>query len=555
MQQQISHLRAMLNAGLADSVEFACNMHLSQLQGGGHGEDHGECGALLELVGDALFMKREFQRSISYFRRSLSGLQSGAGKVDADLILKIGKCHLKLGDSSAAVKELEAIPAKLRGVETNMLLGKLYRVANLKRLAVAAYKAVFRAQPCAIEALQWLFVCGAGQDEITTLVEDVYMSTDAYGGVHGEAGASASVATAATACGSGWQDWIRSVVDVQASLRNGDHSKLAAQHSMLTERYPRNLWLMGCMARSFAQCDRLDESIQVFSHMRVIDPTHTSDMDWYALALFERSGPTVVKELGGLANDMLALAGTQQSTGWLVAALFCQLQRDHEKATTLIDKAIEVDPQPMCFLIQGRILLSEGKNHDQALIAFYQANSLGKDLASFSGLVHAHLALGKIKDATSAAKDAVTLMPKSTMAHVLVGQCLSHTTGGNHGGGHATESAKAYSRALRLDPGNIKAASAMAAQLSSLGKLHEAALCLRSVLDRRDDYRVRTEFAKVLRALGNFTEALEQLHLAAGAAPADYADAINELDQVESLLRAEAEEAMEDNEEEEVGGI
>lgn len=510
-------------------MEFMCSLQMSAMQ-----EEDPVYHEYLDLFADALYGKGQYRRALNYYRRALSCYAisqangkalpqwKGGGANDAKevaLVMKMCKCHVELNDSSAAVKEMESVPAKLRTVDVNMTLGKLYRAANLKRLAVAAYKAVVATQPYAMEAIQWLFSLGVEHAEIEALME--------------------GVAAAPT------HAWVKRVVAALASLRVCDHAQFMVQYNVLAQNYPENVWLKAKLAWSLVQAENQSEALQVFRQIRIADPTYSEGIEMFGLLLFE-SGMS--RELNLLANDMLAV-DAQRPTGWLVAALCCQLKGEHEKAKALVEKAVDMEPLPACFTIKGRILLAEGQSNDLAVIAFFQANSLDKSLMSFAGLVQAQLALGKVKDATSAAKDAITMMPKSPLACILVGQCLARSANG------LVESMKAYSRALKLDPACARAASSLAEILVSQGKLHEASLCLRSVLERQSSYQLRLQFAKILISLGNYTEAVEQLHAAIVQAPADNnTEAVAELERVEGLLAANAEEELLEGEDEGEGG-
>ena len=524
MQKNVEVVREMLRSELYDSVELLCGLQLSALK-----EEDGLYHEYSELLADALFGKTHIRRSLTYYRKALACYSTSLGQVrnkdqqqpwkgqtvndskEVSLIVKICKCHLELNDASAAVKEMETIPTKLRTIDINMLLGKLYRAANLKRMAITAYKAVLCLQPYAIEAIQWLLSLGADAAEIEAIVAGAGPS-DATGVVHA---------------------WLKQLMTALICIKNCDHTQFMVQYAVLSERFPQNAWLKAKLAGSLLQADCAEEAMQVYRQIRIADPSFTEGMELFGLALYD-SGHA--RELNVLANELLAL-DPQRPCGWLSAALYCQLKGESEKAKTLADKAIDLDPLPSCFNIKGRILLAEGQSNDLAVIAFFQANSLEKSLLSFAGLVQAHLTLNKIKEATSNAKDAITLLPKSAAAFTLVGQCLSRTTNG------AMESLKAYSRALKLDPGNIKAALLMSDTLVSQGKMHESLLCLRGVLERRQQSsQLRISFARVLINLGNYSEAIDQLHAAIAQAPADSAEAVAEMERVEALLNAAEQE-------------
>jgi len=535
----IANMRAMNTSGLFDSVEFMCSLQMSAMQ-----EEDPVYHEYLDLFADALYGKGQYRRALTYYRRALScyAIAQANGKAlpqwkgsgandarEAAQVMKMCRCHIGMNDSSAAVKEIESIPAKIRTVDVNMMLGKLYRASNLKRLAIAAYKAVVAAQPLAMEAIQWLFSLGVEHAEIDALM-DVARSA-------------ASMPIGEVAVTHLEYTWIKPAIAALGSLRLCDHTQFMVQYNLLTKNFPENVWLKAKLAVSLVQAEHTIEALQVFRQIRAVDPTCMEGMEMFGLVLFDTGQ---ARELNLLANDMLAV-DAHCPTGWLIAALFCQLKGEHEKAKLLVEKAVDIEPLPICFNIKGHILLSEGQSNDLAVIAFFQANSLDKNLMSFTGLVTAQLALGKVKDATSAAKDAITTLPKSPLACILVGQCLARNASG------LAESMKAYQRALRWDPGNARAAAALAEVLASQGKLHEASLCLRSALERNSSYQLRLQFAKLLTSLGNYSEAVDQLHAAISLAPSDSTEAATELERVEALLaqKGEEEEELEDDGEDE----
>ena len=285
--------------------------------------------------------------------------------------------------------------------------------------------------------------------------------------------------------------WMKLIVNILGAKQGNDYNLMAKHCNKLSTFAPKNVWLMTKMAQSAAQAEHYEESINLFRQVRALDPLSMEGMETYGLQLLDMG---CADELNCLTNDVLAV-DSKRYIGWLLAAMFCELKGEHDKSKILVEKAVDIDPLPSCFWVKGRFLLSHGQN-EQALIAFFQANSLEKSLQSYSGLVQAHLALGNIKDATIAARDAVTTMPTSSIAYTLIGQCLSRSS-------TSTEVIKAFTKALKIDPTNTKAASYMAEFYKKQGKLHEASLCLKSILEfpifgSNQTYAIRTQLAKNL---------------------------------------------------------
>ena len=92
---------------------------------------------------------------------------------------------------------------------------------------------------------------------------------------------------------------------------------------------------------------------------------------------------------------------------------------------------------------------------EHAVVPYFQANTLHKDLASYKGLVEAYLAQPKYKEALCMAKEALQRMPKSALALTLVGRVLSHSPEGRE------KAKRAFTKALQIDPMSIDAVMAL----------------------------------------------------------------------------------------------
>jgi tetratricopeptide (TPR) repeat protein len=84
---------------------------------------------------------------------------------------------------------------------------------------------------------------------------------------------------------------------------------------------------------------------------------------------------------------------------------------------------------PEIYKVKGKQLYYQN-NHESALIAFTQANSMTKDLGSFIGIIESNLALGKFKDAANAAREMVLLYQKSPEVYYVMGTVLGKSPQG-----------------------------------------------------------------------------------------------------------------------------
>lgn len=78
------------------------------------------------------------------------------------------------------------------------------------------------------------------------------------------------------------------------------------------------------------------------------------------------------------------------------------------------------------------------------------------------------MAMGRYKDAANAARDMVTLFPKSAEAMYVMGTVLAKSPQG------ANESLKAFNKALKIQPRLVAAAIALCTTLLSLNRVDEA---------------------------------------------------------------------------------
>ncbi len=207
----------------------------------------------------------------------------------------------------------------------------------------------------------------------------------------------------------------------------------------------------------------------------------------------------------------------------------------------LFYKAVQLEPKyAESFRIKGSMCLKRS-NFELALIAFSQANSLEKDMTSFSGIIEANIELGKLKDAVLAAKESIAMFPKSSAAHFAMGYTLSKSTQISA----QIESIRSCQKALQLNPMNTSAVTCLAEALSLQGRHDEAVDCLNRILDQKAEYKLRFLLAKLYTNAGKFADAIQNLQLSMGLNlnSEDTIEATTELARVEQLMR-DANEAV-----------
>jgi len=181
--------------------------------------------------------------------------------------------------------------------------------------------------------------------------------------------------------------------------------------------------------------------------------------------------------------------------------------------------------------LRGELLLNQGKA-EHAIVAYFQANNVTKDLASYRGLVLAYLQTRKYKEALCTAKEAVATLPQNAAAVALVGRVLATSPEG------AEKATRIFQKALQLDASCADAALALADLHAQRGDCDDAAELLTRALSARDRDVLHTKLGDVFVIAGEdrYPEALASYHAALSLNPASDA-ALTGLDRLEKLMQ------------------
>ena len=528
----IKEIRMLLELKMIDSSDITCSLLLSSLLSSPLTTSSSlDCIVdTLELYGDILFAKNDYKRALSYYRQAMqqrkflssSSLSTTAlSKTrminsintieEAKVRYKEAQCLLSIGDNSNALKELETVPSKLRDAKFHLCLGKLYKANNRKKDALMTFKEILKLIPSCIEAIEMLVSLGCDTTEITGILDDSIRDSSNQ---------------------RIYEDgWLHTYTLALSHKRNCDYEKSETHFNKLLKVYPKNLTLLGHLGKVAVDAERNDDALILYKQIRRIEPGLINGMEYYGQLLMNSMN---IQELSKLGHDIMNL-NQKSPVGWLLVAMYCESKGESEKAITFIEKSIQIDPQhAYSYRLKGSMLLTHG-HPEQAILSFYQANALCQDTPTYTGLIHAQVAIGKHRDAMLAAKDALINLPRSSNVHEIMGNLLVRM----HEHDDATSH---YSKALKLNPLNINAAVSLSEVLLLQSKLHEAAQVLQNSLNRRCCYKLRTQYAKVLVAMTRYHEAIEQLHLAISLNPEDSADAAQELERLDGILNQKMEE-------------
>lgn len=547
----LDEIKLLRSNGMLSSAEILCSMYISASASSVGGE--ATTAVAMELFADILVDKNELKRALSFYRQALQQykLSFTAAKQqkqtqslgsnfietaeEAQVRYKEVLCLLKIGgpDASKALPELEAIPSKLRDCKIHMTLGRLYRSANRKRDAINSFKEVLATTPLCIEALEALVSLGVDSSDLLSLTDDSLRGKPAESLVD--------------------DGWMHGLITGLVQYRNCDYDKAETSLKRLQQQFPRNIYLMGNMARCHNANSRTEEALVMYRQMRRFDSNIISYMDEYAHTLLNSNIFGAANELSRLAHDVLSVSPPPgNAIGWLIVAMCCEANGDSEKALSYIEKAINIDSKfPAAHRLKGQLLLLHGRP-ELAVNAFFTASVLDHDVNSVTGLINSYLALGKNREAINHARDSLIALPRSSAVYVVLGNILSRSQEGY------TEASAAYTRALKFNPTNKAAALQLSIILTEQKKFAAAEQVLLDTLNRVSCNRLRTQLAKVYVIQGRHEDAIKQLHTAISLAPDDCAEATVELERLEQVLQDESQklqDCMIEEEEEEIEDV
>ncbi|KAL9261192.1 Anaphase-promoting complex subunit 7-like protein [Drosera capensis] len=243
--------------------------------------------------------------------------------------------------------------------------------------------------------------------------------------------------------------------------------------------------------------------ISLFPQARTIDPYIVTYMDEYAMLL--KIKPDLSK-LNKLVHDLLNIDPTRPEV--FVALSVLWERKDERAALSYAVKSTRIDERHIPgFIMKGNLALSLNLP-EAGVAAFRAAQELRPDLRSYQGLVRSYLALAKVKEALYSAREAMKAMPQSAKALKLVGDVHASVSSGRE------KAKKFYESALRLDPGYLGAALALAELHVVEGRNGDAVSLLERYLKDWADDCIHVKLAQVLAAANMLHEALSHYQAA-----------------------------------------
>uniref|UniRef100_A0A1D1XN68 Anaphase-promoting complex subunit 7 n=1 Tax=Anthurium amnicola TaxID=1678845 RepID=A0A1D1XN68_9ARAE len=503
----------------------------------------------LVLQGDALFGEKEFRRASNIYKQALqlckimpkqttsttrSSLSasnrssspnslSNSSINENEVKFKICLCHCALSENRAALAEMDGIPSKARTLRMNLMLGRLLRISKHNRAAIVCYKDCLRHCPYVMEAIAALAELGVSAKDILAL----FPQTPNRGGRlpldHSDTAR-----------------WLHRYVEAQCCIASNDYRGGLDHFAELLQRFPNNVHILSEMAKVEAIIGRNDEAIMNFEKVRSIDPCVMTYMDEYAILLKAKSDHS---KLNKLVHDLLSIDPTRVEVSVALSILW--ERKDERKALAYAEKSVRMDDRHIAGHIMKANLLLQLKRPDAAVTAFRAAQELRPDLRSYQGLVRCYLALSKTKEALHAAREAMKAMPQSAKALKLVGDVHASNPGGRE------KARKFYESALRLEPGFLGAALALAELHFIEGRNKDAVSLLERYLKDWSDDSLHIMLAQVFSATNMLSEALSHYQAALRINSQNEA-AKKGLERLEKQMKGLDPDAPEEDEENEV---
>lgn len=329
-------------------------------------------------------------------------------------------------------------------------------------------------------------------------------------------------------------------VEAQCCIASNDYKGGLELFAELLQRFPNNIHILLEMAKVDAIIGKNDEAILNFEKVRSIDPYIMTYMDEYAMLLKVKCD---YSKLSKLVHDLLSIDPSRPEV--FVALSVLWERKDERGALSYAEKSIRIDERHIPgYIMKGNLLLSM-KRPEAAVIAFRGAQELRPDLRSYQGLVHSYLQFSKVKEALYAAREAMKAMPQSAKALKLVGDVHASNASGRE------KAKKFYESALRLEPGYLGAALALAELHVIEGRNGDAVSLLERYLKDWADDSLHVKLAQVFAATNMLQEALSHYEAALRINSQNEA-AKKGLERLEKQMKGVDPDAPEEDEENEV---
>jgi len=497
-------------------------------------------------------------------------------------------------------------------LESLMLLGNLHTMSGRVSDAVVVYKFALLKNPYALEAVERLAKLGCDESTIVALVDvglkrmvreqlsqrktDEFATDDENDTSMVEESKEEELNKQAPLLP------LKEYAQAHSALHRNQLPSSLQHFSQLSSQFPHHPYLILQKAHVQQEMGHILAAEQNYQRVRSLDSHWMEGMDRYAHLLFQlrmsRKNAFVLQqggfihyqfschagrdkmdndavtcgvedELGQLAADLLDI-DDKKPEPWVCLSLYHLARDDHDKSIAFVDKAISINQQhSYAHYLRGSIFLASHRP-DHAVVSFFRANDLQRDIPSYEGLVESYLAAEKFKEAICTAKEAISSAPRDARAITLVGLALSQAPASQQNGEGKERAKRALKRALSLDPGAPRPLFALVDLHASEGNFDACVKLLREAMDggRNDASEsssaspatmghtvtwnkehadvIQSKLAEIYTLSEKYSEALECYHVAISMNPHN-GMAVQGLERLEKIMRGvDPDEEMED---------
>jgi len=290
------------------------------------------------------------------------------------LRLKMSQCYSKLKKYPSALTCLTAIHPTNRTYAVHVKCGKLYELSGQRNSACQSYLEALKLMPFCTSCVSAALRLGVGK----ILVKEAINT--------------------GTACHDGHDGSNVVMLDLMEALhasRRFDYESSLKYYKSLSAKFPNHRYILAKTAvMQYEQNDRRAATAS-FDTVRRLDKHCIDQMDKYANILYVKQER---QKLNRLANDLLNVNADRPET-WIAASFLAKINDDFQKSLDYANKAIQADrTNSFAHKVQGQLYLDLNEPQ-HAVMSFFRALEIERDMGGFEGLIDAYLKANKFKDA------------------------------------------------------------------------------------------------------------------------------------------------------------